>query len=212
MAIINDFSTENWLTIDPTSKAARLTEYDSSGLALVTVPSSVFMLPVHSYHNVFFTSPVYDWSMYVGAPEEQSGRISIRIKRLYLNLAFDGNEAANSAQVSGILFYNAIPTGGTQLIPVALTDMPANSRIFDARTGVSLTVTDVTFLSSYPFTGHIVNRKNAEQQLILDSKTPLILAPGQGLVIRMTLTSGIIQADCSFSGFIIWEEFFDGLR
>lgn len=130
------------LTVDPTSKAARVTLYDSAGnKLLLDTPTGAYMLPVNIRQSAATAANATVWAMRNGATKVMS------IRRLRLAMMFDGTAAATTTLKYTIQrFSAATPTAGTALTVIKKRSSYGASTVADARfLDTGLTTTSVTF-------------------------------------------------------------------
>lgn len=145
------------------------------------------------------------WTMYNG------GSRIIRLRRVMLNVQFDGAGAASDSLYGLVRFRGAVPTGGGALGVVKNNQGSGTSTVTDARLlDTGLTVAGVTF--DTPFIGMSCPRTaGATAQYKMDWPTqsqsmtePMIIVPLDGLAI--TLGNTAVIGD-SIAGMIEWDEF-----
>lgn len=134
MAIIQSGATADLMTVDPTSKAARVTLYNSSGVEIRQPPSGSYMAPINVRQTSAAAANVVVWNMRNPAGSAKT----VYIRKISLSIAFDGTASAGITLRYKLLRYNTgTYTGGTN-VPVIkkATSMPATA------------VTDIAFLDT----------------------------------------------------------------
>lgn len=190
------------LTIDPVSKAARVTLYDSLGVEQGEVGELVFYLPIYIRQTAITVAGSIVWMMRNGATK------TIEIKKLMLTVGFDAAaQASTSRSYSFARFSTDVPTGGTSILAniVKQSSTQAASTIAAARyadVGLTLgaTVLEAPFATvEIPIsaTGVIV-----PLAIELDDKH-LKLAANEGIAIYLEQNAAVGQ---SISGMIQWDE------
>src|SRR3990167_1796754 len=127
MAIIKSGATTDELTVDPTSKAARVTLYDSSGNELQKPPAGGYLLPIRVRQTAATASGTV-WSM-----RALTAGKKVYVRRIVVNCMFDGTAAASTSQYNLLRFRTATPTAGTALTVVKRDTADPTSIVTDAR-------------------------------------------------------------------------------
>jgi hypothetical protein len=205
MAIIQSGASADLATIDPTSKALRVTLYDSAGNELVKEPSGgIYHLPVGLRLTAAVAAGSAVWAMRNG------GTRTIYITEIDLLFGFDGTAAATTSRWELIRFSDANPSGGTAMTPVKHATAMAASSVQDARfnAAAALTVTGITFEDlafAYGGCQRQVHATNALQLGLgaLQRRGIFELAPNEGLALRTNIVA-VIGDSCQ--GHIAWEE------
>lgn len=187
MAIIQSGATADLLTVDPTSKAARVTLYRTDG----SPEEQAFLGEYYVAVNI----PVF-----TAALAANSGLVAIRngatrrMKFLLgeLTLGFTGTAAASAMQVSVRRFTAATPTGGTAFTIVPEDSAMSASTVADSRycaAGTALTITGLVVGApiyvaqlSRSLTGNTVN---------FELNRDIVLNVNEGLIIQYD-TVGVI--------------------
>lgn len=204
MAVIKSGATADELTIDPTSKAARITLYDSAGNELHKEPNGSYLLRIP---NARLTAAIAANSA-IWTVRNGSSR-TMRIKRISVSAKFDGTAAATTAQFQLQRFTTATPSGGTALTAVKKRTALGSSTIADARFNyaAALTVTGVVFEEAFFEWGvqrQVSAVSNHDLLAGLETQEALIeLAPNEGLAIRLGVVAVIGDA---LGGYVEWDE------
>lgn len=206
MAQIQSGATADLLTIDPTSKAARVTPYDSSANEYSPFPSpGAYALPVNVRQTAATAANSTVWTMRNGATKKMFFR------RILLEIIFDGTAAAaTTLKYMLARFSAATPTGGTSLTAVKMQTTFSASTLADARfLDTGLTTTGVTFETEWatlaipasvtagsifwnmPFIGPN------------EAKEPFVLNPNEGLAIRLQNAAVV---GMGLTGSVHWDE------
>lgn len=133
-------STDKW-TIDPVSKAGRVTLYDSSGNELSQPPAGAYSLAVNVRQTAATAANAVVWAMRNGATK------TVVIRRIKLAQVFDGTAAAaTTVRYTIQRFTAANPTAGTAItVGKRQTSSPATT-VQDARfLDTGLTTAGITF-------------------------------------------------------------------
>src|SRR5262245_37109795 len=139
MAIIRSGATTDTLTIDPNSKAARVTAYQSNGVERDALPLGSYMLPINVRHTGAAAPPVVVWFM------RNTGSAVAYIRHLRLVMGFDGGPVGQTPRYELVRFSGATGTsGGAALTPAKKRTAYPGSTIGDARfdiNGAGVTIT-----------------------------------------------------------------------
>lgn len=205
MAIITGTPSGVGLEVDATSKAARVTIYDSAGFEVQAPPVGVYLLPVNVRQTAATAANSVVWAMRNGASR------TLTVKQINVTVDFDGTLAALTTPRYGVQrFTIAAPTGGTALVPIKKRSTYSASTVADARFldtgltlgamvfetdamvfGVTASVTGGNSLRPFDFTVSGERHSGFE------------LAPNEGLCIRLN-TAAVIGV--SLTGFVGWDE------
>lgn len=199
-AEIKSGTSADLLTVDPTSKAARVTLYDSTGLPIYAEYSGSYMVPFEA-----IPSTLTDGTTYYAIRNLGTKRVfihSIRIKA-----GFSGTAAASRSQLRFERFSGATPTGGTAFSAIKKDNTMAASTVSDMRYAPGgLTTTGITFEQRFATLG-VTNQLNVDAASIMEygdhPKDRIVLAVNEGLAIR---AHGAVIAGCWFIGEIHWDE------
>jgi hypothetical protein len=208
MAIIQSGATADTLTVDPASKAARVTPYRSSGTEIDSAPVSSYLLPLNIRQTAATVAGTTIWAM------RNTGSRTVYLRHLRLIMGFDGTAvAANTPRYELIRFTSATPTGGNALIPIKKRTAYPGSSVGDARElNTGLTVTGVTFdAGSFLVIGRPISVTSGISDMDVDfalggqsDYSMLELAVGEGLAIRIVSVNTVIGV--SLTGMIEWDE------
>lgn len=222
MAVIESGATSDILTIDPTSKAARVTLYDSLGRELIPVPTGEYMSYIETRHTGAAAAGSTIWN-FRGPPTSKA-----YIRKISGAIGFDGT----ALTTSGTLRYGfylgtgaASPTGGTARTAIKKSSTFGAATAVDIRndlTGAGLTTAGITYAtdpfrviglpvfsiltatvatnsSSGTYIPFEMNFSNAGER---DSR--LIIASAEHVAIRVQTVAAIIGLTCM--GWIEWAE------
>lgn len=206
MATIVSGASSDVLTIDPTSKAARATLYNSAGTELIVAPTGSYGTNISVRQTGTTAANAVVWSMRNG------GTKTVQIRRIKVVRCFDGTAAATTtARYTIQRFTAATPTGGNaQLIGKKRTSYPT-STVVDVRSlDTGLTTTSVVFdnidlaILALPLsvTGTVAP-DDIVFEGVLENFAWLELAANEGLCIRLNQTAVIGQG---IYGGIFWDE------
>lgn len=203
MAKIQSGATADELTVDPTSKAARVTLYDAAGNPINPQKPTKFFLPITIDVSVIQAANSYIWAIRNGATKKMI------IDYLLLNLGFRGTAAATSQVFELVRFSGANMAGGTGYTLGSSisrkTSTGVNSTVQDARFSgaAALTVSGVVF-EPQSMSAVGVSRSVSGQQVAVDlNKLDIELLPNEGLAIRATAAT--VVGD-TVQGHIHWTE------
>lgn len=204
MAIIQSGASADLLTVDPASKGARVTLYDSAGNELAKEPSGgIYHLPVGLKLASAVAAGSAIWAMRNG------GSKTIYLTEINLQFGFDGVAATTTSRWELIRFSGANPTTGTAMTPVAHATAMPPSTVQDARFNVAgLTVAGITFEAlafAYGGCQRQLQATNYYQSVAsaLQRRGVIELAPNEGLAIRLNV---VAVAGDNCQGHIAWEE------
>lgn len=192
MAIIQSGSTADQLTVDPTSKAARVTIYNSDGSTYFHEFLSEQYLSVNIPR---FTGALAAGTMLFSMRNSTTRRL--KIVRTVLIASFDGTAAATTAQYSVRRFTTATPTAGTALTLLVVpedTTKPA-TQIADARCATAsagLTITSVVV--GNPIVGVACSRGGTGQTTVIDHSQDIVLNSSEGICVQYDGTGVIGDA------------------
>lgn len=205
MAQIQSGVTADLLTIDPTSKAARVTPYDSSANEYSPFPTGAYALPVNIRQTAATVANSTVWTMRNGASKKMF------LRRILLQILFDGTAAAaTTLKYMLARFSAATPTGGTALTAVKMQSTFPATTLADARfLDTGLTTTGITFETEWATLAIPASVTNGVVHVPIpfigsnEAKEPFVLAPNEGLAIRLQNAAVIGQG---ISGSIHWDE------
>lgn len=217
MATIKSGATTDIWTIDATSKAGRVTMYDTGGTP-INPAYSTFMSRIEVVPTLLTTGTTY-WTMKNTA---SGGGKTAYIRAMSLNIALIVNSAtATTAGVRNALeferFTGTTPTAGTAIAAIKRRTADATATVVtDIRFAAGgVTTTGVSFDIPFLITQVVTPTINAVNQGVAAFATQqldytnggeegrIALAPGEGLAIR---ASGAVNAGLSLYGSIWWDE------
>lgn len=187
-------------TIDATSKAARITPYNSAGTEITSATTDAYVIPIGTVGRQTGTpaanTTIWSW--------RNTSLFTYKVKRIYLQGTFDGTAAATTAQYFLARFRTATPTGGTALtaVPKRTTYAALTGNIREAIAGV--TTTSVTFDTACYM---LANQRQVSATNVLDvhlddaksAQDAFEIVANDGLCIR--LNAAAVAGDC-LTGFI----------
>lgn len=204
MAKIQSGASTDEMSVDPTSKAARVTLYDSLGREINPQKNNKYFLPILIDVTAIQAANSYIWMMRNDVTKK------ITFNNITLNCCFHGSATTISQLFELVRFSGANPSGGTAIaiganVPRKNSGVSAHSTIQDARfnNAAALTIGGISFepngIASFG-----VPRSPAGQQFVFDfSKLDIELGAGEGLAIRATaatVVGDIVQ------GVVHWTE------
>lgn len=202
-ATIKSGASTDELSIDPASKAARVTIYDSLGNEVKASSADRFFLPISLPVFAVLAANSYVWAMRNG------GTKTINIDKVLLALAFSGVAAANVSQFELVRFTTANMSGGTAFalgsnVPKKTTT-GNNSTLQDARyNGAAALVTTGCVFEVQPVMQIGISRAVTSQSITqwLDN-LDINLLPNEGIALRATAAT--VVGD-TVLGTIRWSE------
>lgn len=193
------------LTIDPTSKAARVTLYDSNGNESNKPPTGCYMANVNIRQTAATIAGTTVWAML------NSGTLTAFLRHIRVAVSFDGTaSAATTLRYEIERFTVATPSGGTLITPVKKRNSYPSPSVGNVRfldTGV--TMTSAVFESPFHTIGVPASPTGQSVEQDLDFETtneryaPLEIAVNEGLCIRLS-TAAVIGM--GLKGSISWDE------
>jgi hypothetical protein len=202
MAVIKSGDSTDELTVDPTSKAARSTLYDSEGNPVFNPFLGSYSARIEIIPSTLTDGTTY-WSM------RNLGANRVFINRLLLKIGFSGTAAATRSLFNIGRFSVATPTAGTAITAVKKDNLHPATSVTDIRFAPGgLTTTGVTFEAPMHVLGptnqlnddHYMDLRFGDLSSISDK---MILAIGEGLCIRAI---GAVVAGSHLLGSIHWDE------
>lgn len=145
MAVIESGASSDILTIDPTSKAGRVTLYDTAGNALFPASVGEYVSYIETRHTGAAAAGSTVWN-FRGPPSTKA-----YIRRLVGAVGFDGTALAASGTLRYGIYLgtgNASPTGGTVRLAQKKSSAFGAATAVDIRndlTGAGLTTTSITY-------------------------------------------------------------------
>jgi hypothetical protein len=204
MAIIQSGATADLLTIDPTSKAARVTLYNTDGVAASTALSGSYVAPVNIRQTAATGAGGTVWAMRNGSARD------ICIRGLELAIIFDGSSSSVTVKYELARFSGATPTGGAAITIIKKKASYPPSSVVDIRfLDTGLTTTGVTFATSFfviglPISASAVSRDGDPVFKVFgEEHSCFVLEANEGLCIRLTNAAVIGQG---LTGMISWDE------
>lgn len=205
MAIIQSGATADQWTIDPTSKAGRVTLYDSLGNEIAKPATGSYVADINVRQTAASAIGTTIWTM------RNTGALTALIRQISLIMAFDGTAAAATTLRYDIArFSGATPTGGTAVTPVKKRNSYGASSVTDLRfLDTGLTTTGITFESAFHTIALPVSVTSGNAQLHLpftlpgERYSPFELATGEGLAIRLNVAAVI---GLSLTGSVHWDD------
>jgi hypothetical protein len=197
------------LTIDATSKAARIALYGSDGNPAMLSPTGSYCLSMQTIRPAgVIASGAFVWAIRNGATK------TIYITRIQLIATFDGVAAASTAIWEMKRFTGANPTGGTVLTALKKATSWGASTLQDARTsgvGVALGVAGIT--TQNPFVTLACQRKPGASNVLRtyspeDPSDAFVLASNEGLALTPGTLGGAAASVVGdgISGTVEWFE------
>ncbi len=205
------------LTVDPTSKAARVTLYDTAGNAIDAPPTGSYMVPINIRQTAATAAAATVFAM-----RNSTGK-TCYIRRIYLVQGFDGTSPAATTLRYGIArFSAATPTGGSTIPIIKKRTSYTTSNVTDVRfVDTGLTTTSVTFETEFVSLGLPLYSIQVGAPTTSGACGPVVvnslmfekagqnfdtfeLAASEGLCIRILTISTVIGS--TLNGFICWDE------
>src|SRR5579859_81632 len=151
MAIIQSGASSDQLTIDPTSKAAHVTAFDSAGNEIDKPSVGSYLAQINVRQTAATALGNVVWAM----RNPVGSTITAYIRHLNLTVAFDGTAAAaTTVRYELERFSAATPTGGTALTIVKKRNSYGASGITDIRfLDTGLTTTGLVFEAPFVVVG-----------------------------------------------------------
>lgn len=205
MAAIQSGASSDLLTIDPVSKAARVTLYDPAGNEIFQrPPTGAYVLPINIRQTAATAANSVVWAMrLVSSPRR------VYIRQIILTVAFDGTAAASTSRYALGRFSVATPTGGAVIPVIKKRSNYSASDVTDARfLDTGLTITGVTFDTPGFIAGCPRGLTGGSSEFVFGtddgtSFSSFELASGEGFWIGLTATAVIGD---SLLGWVAWDE------
>lgn len=206
MAKIESGASADQLTVDPTSKAARNSLYDSAGNLVTYAPTGAYVLPINIRQTAATAAAATVWAMrYV------TGALVVKLKKIRLSIGFDGTAAAGTSLGYQLMrFSAATPTAGTAITVIKKRTAYAGSVVTDARfLDTGLTVAGVVFETAFDINKIPASVTGVTQTMFIDFVEPanrfgeFDLASGEGLAIQLERTAIVGQ---TLDGYVEWVE------
>jgi hypothetical protein len=198
MAKIESGLTADLLTIDPISKAARVTLYYADGTEMDIHPVSEYMAGGSILTTAAFAAGAGLFCL-------QNGPTGIlKLKAIEMGVGFCGTAAATAMQLQLTRFNTASPTGGTAVVAASETStMPAtraaNIRICTA--AAALTITGI--VQTGAMMNFVIPRSVTGTRGDFDITRDIELQPNEGILLSY-LAAGVIGDTFSISAY--WYE------
>lgn len=198
MANIQSGDSADLVTVDPASKALRVTLYNSDGSIKDKEFSGNYSVPM----EVIPAGTLADGTTYFAM--RNTGSKSVWIHKIRVKIGFSGTAAASRSLFQYRRFSGATPSGGTAVAPVPFSNAYGASSVTDARFAPGgLTMTGVTFEQRFETVG-VTNQINNDQAAGIDfGEHKFLLAPGEGIAVS---AYGNVVAGCWHIGQISWDE------
>lgn len=201
MAIIQSGASADNLTVDATSKAARVTLYDSAGNKTNPEYAGSYMTRIEVIPTTLTAATTYFAVRNLGAR-----RVFIRC--IELKLGFSGIVAASRSLYEFTRFSAATPTGGTALSALKKDNTMPATTLTDMRFAAGgLTVSGVVFESPLHLVGHTNQLSTDHAQninFIGDGETgKFVIGVNEGFAIRANTA---VVLGSYLIGSLIWDE------
>ena len=200
MAKIQSGATADEATVDPVSKAIRVTLYDSGGNELTEAGELMYFSEINIDQTTAAAAGSLVWALVNGATK------SIEVAFYALQLIFDGVAAAGvTKHYQLVRFSGGNPTGGVAITPMKQkTSDAASTKAFLAQLSTGLGVAGITFEPGFTTLGIPLTLSGLSIPIQLDlGAHPVILLPGEGFGIRLVEAATI---GMGISGVIHWDE------
>lgn len=160
-----------------------------------------YSLPVNILQTGTTAVDTAVWSMRNAAA---SGK-NVFIEKLRLAVSFHGTAAGSTNSYYLCRFDTATPSSGSALTVVKMDSVSPTSAVTDARfVDTGLTVTSVAFGAALHYLNNPISVTSGRRWDEIDLYfQPFVLAPGEGLAIRLGATAVVGQG---ISGSIQWRE------
>jgi len=225
MAVIKSGATSDQLTVDATSKAARVTQYDTAGAVIgavtnpVSVAQGIAVVPVNGgFYSVAGRSGTAAIAATLAADTplaamrlvSSSSRIAY-VKKVEVEISII--TVGTSALVPGTLglqrFTAGNPTGGTVRTPAELDEVGSNAtdmtQIQDLNAALTMTsVVYGTVLATNPVP-IVITGSTSSFTWLIEPPSPIVLVPGDGLTLKTQVACPATQT-WMFTWTAWWEE------
>lgn len=202
MAIIQSGAGTDTLTIDPTSKAARVTLYNSLGEEVGEPALGRYIAPINIVQTAATASGSCVWAIRNAATTTK-----VELTKIRGSLSFAGTAAAGTTiGYSVARFSGATPTGGVVITLIKKLSTNPNSIVADARVlNTGLTVTGITFEDPFAVAMVAASVTGTDRfiNFEMNENEEFILGSGEGLAIRLAANAII---GLSFTGWAEWHE------
>lgn len=201
MAIIQSGGSTDTLTVDATSKAARVTQYTTAGALTNPEYAGSYITRVEVIPTTLTAGTTYFTMRNLGTRR-------VFIRRMEFKLGFSGTAAASRSLYEIERFSAATPTGGTAITALKKDNTHPASSVTDIRFAPGgLTTTGVTFEAVLHLIGHtnqLTIDHSQDLSFIGDGEAgKIVLAVNEGLCIRANTA---IVAGSYLVGNITWDE------
>lgn len=200
-ATIKSGASADLLTVDPTSKAGRVTLYRPDGSEIYRQYAGIYRLPIEIIPTTLTINSTY-FAM------RNTGTRRAFVRLIDVSLGFAGTAALSRGIYSLHRFGSATPTGGTGLAIIKTRNSWPTSSIGDARFAPGgLTTTSVVFEGAahlLPHTNQVtVDRQDEINHAYEDEDWWIELAVNEGLCIRAYTA---LVAGSFLAGSLLWAE------
>lgn len=209
-------------TVDPTSKAARVTLYNADGTVMEPVATGSYLSSIEVRHTSAAAAGVTVWN-FRGPPT-----LKAYIRRLWGTMTFDGTAVAASGTLRYGLYLGtgaASASGGAARPGQKKLSTYPTSTATDVRgdiTGVGLTTAGITYVTdpiavlglpvislqvAVPATSATqgVSREvDIQFKQPGEADSPLVIGPNEHLALRLQTVAAIIGL--GFTGYVEWDE------
>jgi len=200
MAKIQSGATADEATVDPVSKAIRVTLYDSEGNEQTEAGELMYFSEINIDQTTAAAAGSLVWALVNGATKY------MEVAFYALQLIFDGTTAAGiTKHYQFVRFSGGNPTGGVAITPMKQKSTDAAStKAFLAQLSTGLGVAGLTFEPGFTALGIPLTLSGLSIPIQLNlSGHPVILQPGEGFGIRLVEAATI---GMGISGVIHWDE------
>jgi hypothetical protein len=206
MAIIKSGASSDQLTIDATSKGARVTLYDPTGRALTDPARVTYRVPILYTAAAADAAASFVWAIRNG------GTKNLRILRARITVGFAGTAAATSSDFELVALTSLSALSGGTALTAAVSD-PA-----DAASSVTAIQTNAVLTATGGVVQRTFSKFGAQRQVTAvtsldlldmagnDPGNDVLIASGtgNGLAVRVNATAVIGDF---IRGHVLWEEF-----
>lgn len=184
-------------TVDPSSKALRVTLYNPDGATHDKEFTGNYSVPVEVIPTTLTDGTTY-FSM------RNLGTKDCWLHKIRVKLGFSGTAAASRSLFQLRRFSGATPTGGTALTPVKFDNTYPASSMTDIRYAPGgLTTTGCVFEQRFETVG-VTNQLNNDQAAGIDfGDHKFLLAPGEGIAVS---AYGAVVLGAWHIGQVSWDE------
>ena len=184
-------------TVDPTSKAIRVSLRKTNGDLLIPEYDGNYCLPIEIVPSTLTDGTVY-WAF------RNTGAKRVFIHKMRIKVGFAGTPGASGSRFQLRRFSAATPTGGTALDVIKFDNTQPASSVGDARFApAGLTVAGVSFESRFEMFGVTSDNNNDAAAVIDFGEHPFVVAPNEGISIS---AYGAVIAGSWIIGAMSWDE------